>query len=64
MQKKAEKVSAEIAKIEAKYNCKLGVWLTWRDMMRNLDTMRDNIGMDIAQFGVQIQFNHGEKSGD
>jgi hypothetical protein len=69
-QQKADKVGMEIAKLEKKYGCKLGTWLTWRDMLRNLEIMRDTPGMDIAQFGVQIQFTYGtelsnkEPSGD
>lgn len=60
----ADKVGAEISRIEAKYNCKLGVWLTWRDLIHNLEIMKTNKQMDIAQFGIQIQFTNGTESGN
>lgn len=56
LKKIAEKVAKEIASIEKKHGCKLGVWLTWRDMECNLSKMRETPGFDEAAFGVQIRF--------
>lgn len=54
----ADKVAEEIQAIQAKYNCKLGVWLTWRDMEGNLSKMRETPGFDEAEFGIQIRFDN------
>lgn len=55
-EKIADKVAKDIISIEKKYGCKLGVWLTWRDMEGNLSKMRETVGFDEAAFGVQIRF--------
>lgn len=57
----ADKVAEEIQSIQAKYNCKLGVWLTWRDMEGNLSKMRETPGFDEAEFGIQIRFDNESK---
>lgn len=61
-QKIADKVAAEIDKICKKYNCQLGVWLTWRDMEGNLKKMRETTGFDEADFGIQIRFKDESES--
>ena len=58
LEKIAEKVAKEIASIEKKHGCKLGVWLTWRDMEGNLSKMRETPGFDEAEFGIQIRFEN------
>jgi hypothetical protein len=52
----ADKVAKDIDKLQKKYNCSLGVWLTWRDMEGNLSKMRETPGFDEAEFGIQIRF--------
>jgi hypothetical protein len=63
-EKKGNKVAAEIEKICKKYDCQLGVWLTWRDLAHNLQKMQDTPGFDEAQFGLQIRFENKDNGGD
>lgn len=58
----ANEVAKEIEKIESKHKCKLGVWLTWRDMEGNLKKMRETPGFDEAEFGIQIRFKDESES--
>ena len=59
----AEKVSKELDKLCKKYNCDVGVWLTWRDLMHNLDQMKARKGFNEAHFGLQIRI-HGTDDKD
>jgi hypothetical protein len=57
----ADKVAKEIDKICQKYNCEIGVWLTWRDLINNFDIMKKNAELNELQFGLQIRLEDGVK---
>ncbi len=58
-EQKAEKVAKELEKLQKKYDCKIGVWLTWRDLMHNFDIMKKDINLDELEFGLQIRIENG-----
>ena len=63
----ADQVTRELDAICKKYNCQLGIWLTWRDILHNLDKMKSTPGFDEAYFGIQIRLPDGKnetKKGD
>jgi hypothetical protein len=51
----ADKVSKELERICKKYNCEIGVWLTWRDLLHNFDLMKKDNSLNELQFGLQIR---------
>ena len=55
----AEKVSKELERICKKYNCEIGVWLTWRDLLHNFDLMKKDTSLNELQFGLQIRLDNG-----
>lgn len=55
----ANKVAKDIERLEVKHKCKLGVWLTWRDLENNLKIMRDTPNFDEAHFAINIRFENG-----
>lgn len=56
----AEKVAAQIQSIEKQYNCQLGVWLTWRDLLHNFDLMKKEPKLNELQFSLQIRLPDAE----
>ena len=58
-EKIAEKVSKELERICKKYNCEIGVWLTWRDLLHNFDLMKKDTSLNELQFGLQIRLDDG-----
>ena len=63
-QQTADKVAKEIDKICKKYNCELGVWLTWRDIIKNFDLMKENPELNELRFGLQIRIPDGKNATD
>lgn len=57
----AEEVAAQIEAIEKKYNCQLGVWLTWRDLLHNFDVMKKEPKLNELQFSLQIRLPDGSE---
>lgn len=53
---KANIIIAELQEICNKHNIEIGVWLTWRDLNKNLRIMEATPGFDEAFFGFQIKF--------
>lgn len=60
-EKVAEKVAGEIDKICQKYNCEIGVWLSWRDLLANFEHMKKDPNINELQFGLQIRFDADDK---
>jgi hypothetical protein len=60
----ADKVSREIERICKKYNCEIGVWLSWRDLMHNFDIMKKDASVNELQFGLQIRLDNGTDDKD
>ncbi len=54
----ANEVADTISKIEAKYKCKLGVWLTWRDLIHNFDKIKAEPDLNELHFGLHIRFEN------
>ena len=55
----AEKVAVEIDKIEKKYKCQIGVFLTWRDLLHNFELMKKEPELNELKFGLQIRLADG-----
>jgi len=53
----AEKVGNEIERICKKYNCEIGVWLNWRDLMFNFDQLKKDPTMNELKFGLEIRIH-------
>ncbi len=66
IEEKAKKVSKEIDKIMKKYNCQLGVWRTWEDLLLNINQMKQNPELKELYFTLQIKEveENGEESTD
>lgn len=56
----ADKAAKEIDKICKKYNCEIGVWLSWRDLIHNFDIMKADPKINELNFGLQIRINGSE----
>jgi len=50
-------IEEELRTIESKYNCKLGCWLSWRDLQHNLNLMAKTPDFDIAEFKIDVKLN-------
>lgn len=48
-------IEAELREIEKKYNCELGCWLSWRDLIHNLRVMENTPGFDEAKFKIDVK---------
>lgn len=57
----AEEVADKVEKLCAEYNCEIGVWLSWRDILHNFDAMKANPELNELNFGLQIRI-HGTES--
>jgi len=57
----ADNFATEVQALCEKYNCRVGVWLSWRDMEATLKTMRETPGFDEAEFGLQIRIEDGNR---
>jgi hypothetical protein len=60
----AEQVAGEIDAICQRYGCEIGVWLTWRDLLHNLEIARTTPGLDVLNFGLQIRIKNGTELSD
>jgi hypothetical protein len=59
-QEKADKIMGELQRIEKKFGCEIGVWLSWRDLYHNFDAMRKDPKIDNAKFPLQVKFSPDE----
>ena len=60
---KAEKIGKELDRLCKKYDCQIGVWLSWQDILANLDMMKKN-QLDQLSFGLQIQLKNVSTDND
>jgi hypothetical protein len=60
----AERVAKELDKLCRKYKCKVGVWLTWRELYHNFMIMQKTPEFDEAEFGLQIRLEDANTDKD
>jgi hypothetical protein len=63
-EKLALAVQKDIEKLEKKHGVKLGVWLSWRDLARNLDALKMNHDLEELNFGLQLRIETNGKESD
>lgn len=68
-EEKAQKIDQAISKLCKKYDCEIGVWLTWDDLLNNIHHLKMNPTLDHLGFTLQIKLkengtNDTEQAGD
>ncbi len=53
----ADEFAKELDALCKKYNCEVGVWLTWRDLLHNLDILKRDPNVNELLFGLQIRIH-------
>jgi hypothetical protein len=57
-EQKAEAIASQIEKLCKKYNCRIGVWLTWRDLLHNFDIAKKDPKINELEFRLQVRFEN------
>ena len=68
-EEKAKKIDEAIGRICKKYDCEIGVWLTWEHLLNNIHHMKMNPNLEHLVFPLQIKLksdgtNDTEQKGD